>query len=205
MQAPRSEPEQRRSRGWVAALGRWIKRRAAAPVPVPPPARSARTEAAQPDPHIPLLIEEWKEIRASLRAAEAHDLARLVVFLALELLLGGAYLNLGTTQGSLWVAARWALPACALVVSLLFLAWEWGVQADERALARRGRQIEMVVQILLPGLGSASSLALLSEALPEQRRGLRNGVWVRVGLYALLALLSLAALIGATAGWPQRP
>jgi hypothetical protein len=205
MQAARSEPEQRRSRGWVAALGRWIKRRGTVPASVPPPARSARIETAQPDPRIPLLLEEWKEIRTSLRAAEARDVARLAVFLALEALLGSAYLNLSSVSESVWEVARWVLPGCALAASLLFLVWEWGCQSDERALVRRGRQIETVVQILVPGLGSASALALLSEVLPEQSRGLRSGAWARTALYALVVLLSAAALISATAGWPGRP
>jgi len=205
MQAARSEPEQRRSRGWVAALGRWIKRRATVPASVPPPARSARTEIAQPDPRIPLLLEEWKEIRASLRAAEARAVVRLAIFLALEVLLGSAYLNLRTASGPLWDVARWVLPGCAFAASLLFLVWEWACQSDERALVRRGRQVETVVQILMPGPGSARALALHSEVLPEQNRGLRSGAWARTALYALVVLLSLAALIGATAGWPGRP
>jgi len=199
MQAPRNEPGERRRRGLAAAVRRWFRRPTAPPEPVAPLARSP-SSAIEPDARIRLLVDEWKVICACLRADQARDLAHLCAFLASSALVCGAYLMLAG-GGAPWRLGRWALPGAGIAVALLFLALECGSQAQQSTRVRRGRQIEAVVQVLMPGIGHMRTLGLLGDELAEAGRGFRNGAFPRIGAYALLLLASLAALTAALAGW----
>jgi hypothetical protein len=80
-------------------------------------------------------------------------------------------------------------------VSAVFLTLEAGTLAYRHEWARRGRQIETAVQVLLPGIGPVSSIALLSQFDPGVGMRVRLATAAIGSLYALGLLAWCAALI----------
>ncbi len=149
------------------------------------------------------MLAEWQDVRASLRACEHQRLAQLALFLLISVLLAGGYLPIATAAEPRWVPARWALPALGALLALVFLGLEIGSLAYRSEWARRGRQIETALQVLVPGIGPVSPLALLSEFDPQSKASVRlatAAVWL---LYALGLLGWVVALLAMALALPR--
>ncbi len=169
-------------RRWVGSLGRWLARRtssgralASASAVMPAP--------AGPDPRVPVILEEWREIRTSLRQSCALGTARLALFVIVSAAILECDL-VGAVVPSTAGIARWAWPLFGGVLSLVLLALELTAAFGRSELARRGRQLEMALQLLVPGVGPVASLALLSEFAVLESEPVRSGNAARCTLYA---------------------
>ncbi len=186
--------ETRESRGFMGSVRRWLGGRRA--VLSQMPARPIEpASGAAPDRRIDVLLAEWQDIRTTLRHSDSGRLVRLAVFVAGSAATIGGYLAAAAAPGPRLDLARWALASLGLVVSLVFLCWEIGSIKHRRALLRRGLQIETAMQVLVPGIGRVKSLALLSELHPSQSDGAHAGAWAAGGLYGLILLGWVAALL----------
>ena len=187
--------ERARSGGLWSSVRRWFGGR---PRPQLPTAAAGTERNAPPDaehePRVAVLLAEWQDIRESLRAAERQRLAQLALFLLVSVVVIFIYLPIATATTIRWAPARWALPAFGVVLALLFLALELGLLAYRREWSRRGRQIETALQLLVPGIGHVSSLALLTEFDPETSARVRLATAAVGVLYALMLLAWGAAL-----------
>jgi len=179
---------------WVGSLRRWLARRrspgrALASATAPP-------APAVPDPRVPVILEEWREIRASLRQSRALGTVRLVLFVAASAAILECYLVSPLVPGTAGLA-RWAWPLFGAALSLALLALDLSAAIDRSELARRGRQLEMALQLLVPGVGPVASLALLSDFAALESEPVRSGNAARCALYAAGALgWGLAVALG---------
>jgi hypothetical protein len=147
------------------------------------------------------MLEEWKEIRASLRALASRQFAHLSLYSAVSAALIAGYLRIAVSHDPAAGLARWVLPSLGVLVSIAFLIIEWGLAVSRNELAHRGRQLEACVQILMPGVGHVRSPGLLSGPAVEGDDWLRSGLAASCVLYLLLLLACAAALASAAAGW----
>ena len=190
------------ARHWIASVGRWFRRRSPAGALPPAPAPSPAVTAPQVDVRIGVMLEEWKEIRTSLRALASRQFAHLSLYSAVSAALIAAYLRIAVSHDPAAGLARWVLPSLGMLVSIAFLIMEWGLTVSRSELAYRGRQLEACVQILMPGVGHVRSPGLLSGPAVEGDDWLRSGLAASCVLYVLLLLAWAAALASAAAGWP---
>ncbi len=146
------------------------------------------------------MLAEWQDVRESLRCCDRQRLAQLTVFVIVSTVMVVAYLAVAAAPEPRWGLARWALPAFGALVSLVFLALEAGSLAYRREWARRGRQIETALQVLLPGLGHVSPLALLSQFDPDTSAPVRLATGAVGALCALMVLAWAAALLARAFG-----
>jgi hypothetical protein len=144
------------------------------------------------------MLAEWQDVREGLRACERQRLGQLALFLLVSVMLGLAYLPIATAAEPRWGPARWALPAFGALVALMFLALEAGSLAYRGEWARRGRQIETALQLLLPGIGRVSSLALHTEFDPQLSARVRLAA-AAVGLLYGLTFTGWVAALAAMA------
>jgi len=180
----------------LSSVRRWLGGRRRAELPGAPVAVDRKSAAAaERDARVEVMLAEWQEIRESLRACERQRLAQLALFLLVSLVLGFGYLPIATAAEARWGTARWALPAFGALLTGVFLSLESGSLAYRREWARRGRQIETAVQVLVPGIGHMSSLALLSQFDPDSRARVRLATAAIGALYALLLVAWATALI----------
>ena len=175
------------SPGFITRVRRWVRggkvsQAMSEPVAVPPPTPVA------PDPRLTVMLEEWQEIRAASRHAGNVRLAQLALSLACA-----AFLLVMYVQAPARLPG-WLVALIGGGTALGFLALELGVAADARVLGRRGQQIELAVQMLLPGLGPVQFLATITGL--NASAGVRNGSAARA-VHALLLLGWLAALVRA--------
>ena len=173
------------SPGFLARVRRWVRGGKVRPatsalVAAPPPTPAA------PDPRLTVMLAEWQEIRAASRHGESVRLAQLAVSLACA-----AFLLVMYVQAPARLPG-WLVPLIAAGTALGFLALELGVAADARVLGRRGREIELVVETLLPGVGPVQSLATITGL--NASAGVRYGSAARA-VHALLLLGWLGALV----------
>lgn len=189
-----------RSRGLMGSVRRWLGGRSAAVSQIPAQPAEPAPAAAAIDRRVDVMLAEWRDVRASLRHADGTRLAQLALFIAGSAAIAGGYLAVAAAPDPRLDLARWALPALGLLVSLVFLALELGSIAYQRALARRGRQIETATQILLPGTGRVRPLALLCDLHIGEGEWARAAVWVAGALYGLALLAWIAALLATALG-----
>jgi hypothetical protein len=190
--------ERARSGGFLGSVRRWLGTRRTDVARIPAPAE-ARSVPSQSDRRVEIMLAEWQDIRESLRCYDRQRLALLGTFLLVSLAIVAGYLPIAATADVRWVPARWALPAAGMLVSLACLALEIGWLVYRREWSRRGRQIETALQVLLPGLGHVSPLALLSQFDPDASVPVRIATGAIGALYALALLAWAAALITAAA------
>jgi hypothetical protein len=190
------------ARNWIASVGRWLRRPTPAGTLPPAPVASAGVTASQIDHRIGVMLEEWKEIRVSLRELASRQFARLALYGAASAALVAGYLHVAASHEPAAGLARWVLPSLGVLVSVIFLVMEWGAAAVASELAYRGRQIEACLQILMPGVGHVRAPALLSSPDIEGDDWLRSGLAASCVLYSLLLLAWAAALASAAVGWP---
>ncbi|HTX24003.1 MAG TPA: hypothetical protein VMD03_05055 [Steroidobacteraceae bacterium] len=183
----------------MSSVRRWLGGRSTqvSPTVLPDPASPARAEL---DPRVGVMLAEWQEILASLRACARQRLAQLTVFLAAAALTATAYLPLATAPAGLRHIARWMLPALGALLGVVFLILEIGLSAYRHELARRARQIETAIQILLPDIGHVRALALLTDFDPETSAWVRMATWIIAALYGLILLAWMVALLATAVG-----
>jgi hypothetical protein len=186
--------ERARSGGLMSSVRRWLGTRRAAVARLPAPAEPNSAPAGQSDPRLSIMLAEWQDVRESLRCCSRERLAQLAIFLIVSAAIAGGYLPIAAASGPRWGPARWALPAVGVLVSLTFLALEIGSLAYRREWARRGRQIETALQVLVPGVGHVSPLALLSQFDPDTSVSVRIATGAAGALYGLMLLAWGAAL-----------
>jgi hypothetical protein len=191
-----------RARNWFGRVGRWFRQPAPADASPLVPSASPPVTAPQVDARIGVMLEEWKEIRASLRELASRQLARLALYGAVSAALVAGYLRLALSHEPAAGLARWVLPSLGILVSVAFLTMEWGAAATGSELAYRGRQLEACLQLLMPGVAHVRSPALLSGSAADGDDWLRSGLAAACGLYALLLLAWAAALASTAVGWP---
>jgi hypothetical protein len=191
-----------RARNWIATVGRWLHRPAPSGALSAAVAPSPAVAAPQVDARIGVMLEEWKEIRASLRELGTRQLARLALYSAVSVALVTGYLRLAVSHDPAAGLARWVLPALGVLLSIVFLVMEWGAAATGAELAYRGRQLEASIQILMPGVGHVRSPGLSSGPTLDGDDSLRIGLAASYLLYALLLLAWAAALASTAVGWP---
>lgn len=179
----------------MSSVRRWLGR-PRSEFPGAPVAADRRPAAGAEagDARLEVMLAEWQDVRESLRGCERQRLAQLALFLLVSVFLAFGYLPIATAAEARWVPARWALPALGALLAMVFLALEIGALAYRREWARRGRQIETALQVLLPGMGHVSSLALLSQFDPEPRARVRLATAAVGVLYALMLLAWATAL-----------
>jgi hypothetical protein len=180
--------------GFMRSVRRWLGRAG-------PPAARASVAAERPasssesDSRLRLMLTEWQEVRESLRFCDRQRLIQLAVFVFACVLIAIVYLPIAGVLDPRWGPARWALPSLGAILSLVFLALEAGALAYRSEWARRGRQIEAAVQVLSPGIGPVSSLALLSQFDPGVSGRARLASAAIGALYGLALLAWAAALL----------
>ncbi len=176
-------------------MRRWLGTRRAGVASVPAPSESRSDPAAQTDWRVEIMLAEWHDIRESLRCCDRQRLAQLGIFLIVSAAGVAGYLPIATASEPRWTIARWALPMLGMLVSLAFLALEIGALVQRSAWARRGCQIETALQVLLPGIGHVSPLAMLSQFDPQTTVPVRIATGAVGALYGLMLLAWAAALI----------
>jgi hypothetical protein len=191
--------ERARSGGFLGSMRRWLgARRAVARVPAPADPNPAPSRES--DPRVEIMLAEWQDVRESLRSLDAQRFAQFAVFIIVSGVILYGYLPIASGAEPRFRLARWALPALGVVVSLVFLALEAGLLAYRREWVRRGRQIETALQVLVPGLGHVSALALLSEFDPDTSVSVRAATGATGALCALMVLAWAAALLAMAFG-----
>ncbi len=186
--------ERARSGGFLGSMRRWLgTRRDAARVPALSEARSP--PLVQSDRRVELMLAEWQDIRESLRSCAHQRLAQLGMFLIVSTAIIAGYLPIATASEPRWIVARSALPVLGILVSAVFLALEVGSLVRLSAWARRGCQIETALQVLLPGIGHVSPIALLSQFDPGTEAPVRIATGAVGALYGLMLLAWAAALV----------
>jgi hypothetical protein len=184
------------SGGFIRSVRRWLRGARSTPGSAPVPAAERRTPpAGESDPRMGVMLAEWQEVRESLRFCDRQRLTQLAVFIFASALIAIGYLPIAAASDSRWAPARWALPSLGVIVSAVFLTLEVGALAYRREWARRGRQIETAVQVLLPGIGPVSSIALLTQFDPGVSVRVRLATAAIGSLYALGLLAWCAALL----------
>ena len=184
------------SGGFIRSVRRWFRGARSSPGSAPVPAAEQRIRPSEAsDPRIGIMLAEWQEVRESLRFCDRQRSGQLTAFIFASALIALGYLPVAVAPDSRWAAARWALPSIGVIVSAVFLALEAGTLAYRREWARRGRQIETALQVLLPGVGPVSSIALLSQFDPGVSVRVRLATAAIASLYALGLLAWCAALL----------
>jgi hypothetical protein len=184
--------ERARSGGFIGSVRRWLGGSRPA---LPSVSVAGDRELPAEDPRVEIMLVEWQDVRTSLRSCDRQRLAHLALFLVVTVILGLGYLLIAAAPESRWTPARWALPALGALLGMVFLALEIGSLAYRREWARRGRQIETALQVLLPGIGSVRPLALLTEFDPEPTPRVQVATGAVLVLYGALLLAWISALL----------
>ncbi|MGH8228880.1 MAG: hypothetical protein ACRET2_03785 [Steroidobacteraceae bacterium] len=185
----------------MASMRGWLRGRRATVARVPAPQVAPRADEPAPtDRRLEVWLAEWQDVRASLRHASSERLGRLALFCIASGALAAGYLATLSQARPLDIVG-WALPGLGVAVCLVFVALEAGAGAYRRACLERGRQIELAVQILLPGLGRVKSLALLADFHPDDGGQMLCGSGAPVALYGVVGLAWIAALTAAALGF----
>jgi len=187
--------QSRHAGGFMSSVRRWLGAARPAASRAPIPAEHQTAPVGDADPRLQLMLAEWQDVRASLRFCDRQRLAQLAVFIVASMPIAIGFLAIAVSPDAPWRAVRWALPALGAAVSLIFIALEVGALAYRREWTRRGRQIETAVQVLLPGIGPVSSLALLSEFDPTTTMRVRLAIAAVSALYALALAAWIATLL----------
>lgn len=128
-----------------------------------------------------LLLEEWKEIRETLRYFGNKRFAQLTVFIAASGFMLDAFL--GRTDAT----TRLALSVVGVILAALFLVMELSSVAYWNRFADRGKEIER----------ATGSLELMTSYRPQERiLSATNATYALYGGVILLWLLALCFGIG---------
>jgi hypothetical protein len=194
------EVRQVKSRGVVARVRRWFGRTKAGVPAVAAGAAAPSSQAVQPDPRIAVLVEEWKELRASLRQCTDRAMAHLRTFLVTAAAIGAAMLLQADGQSALAHAPHWVLPAIGMLLAALFACLTASDLARARSLLPRGLQVETAVELLLPGIGHVRTLGLLSQVPAGETQWLRTIVWLAGVIYGGTLVAFAAVLVATSVG-----
>jgi len=188
--------QSRHAGGFMSSVRRWLGAARPTGSRAPLPTEHGTASVGDADPRLQLMLAEWQEVRESLRFCDRQRLAQLAIFIVASMLVAIGFLATAVSPDAPRRAVHWALPALGAAVSLIFIALEAGALAYRREWARRGRQIETAVQVLLPGIGHVSSLALLSEFDPSTTVRVRLAIAAVSALYAVALAAWIATLLG---------
>jgi hypothetical protein len=127
-----------------------------------------------------ILVEEWKEIRETIRYFGNKRFAQLTVFLAIT---GFALNAFGDRSIS---APEWLIPTVGLTNALLFLCMEMSSNRYWTAFLKRGQEIEGELQ---------GVIKMMSKSRPDPRFGGRDlGTAATLSLHYLVLVFWFVAL-----------
>ena len=188
------------SKGMIASVRRWLRRAPAQPRELVARGEAPAPASPAPDPRLAVLLREWREIGRRLRRNADRALFELAVFLGLSIVLLVTQLQRLGTAGAAAHFTGTLLAGVGVVLALAFAILATAGRAQDEALFERGLQIEAAVQLLVPGVGSARSLALLT--LDSESAGVwrHARAWLCTAVYVLAAVGWLALAVALALG-----